>query len=85
MMTSFNLYIIYFEFCRVSGIDRPIIYQYQVILPSDLTCNKCVLQWKYNTGEIHFKERVQNCFNHTLISSYLYIPILLSSKLWLNK
>ena len=26
-------------------------YTYDLVLPSDLTCAQCVLQWKWNTGK----------------------------------
>ena len=35
---------------RVTELGRVSNYSIQLVLPRDVSCSQCVLQWKYNTG-----------------------------------
>lgn len=35
---------------RVTEVGRAKTYQIQLVLPAEVTCSQCLLQWKWNTG-----------------------------------
>ena len=38
---------------RFAAGDRAMTHEYELLLPSGLSCDQCVFQWKYHAGKLH--------------------------------